>query len=103
MPYRDKERQRAYQREWQRARKAGQPTRTIARTLNLTYEEIRTASALLTVLTGLIGQVLSSKQGDIFLKARTAGYLISIGLRAVEVVDLEARIAALEEKVGVKP
>ena len=29
----------------------------------------------------------------------TAGYLISIGLRAVEVADLEARLTDLENKV----
>lgn len=33
------------------------------------------------------------------MRSRTAGYLISIGLKAVEVADLEGRITNLENKV----
>ena len=33
------------------------------------------------------------------MRARTAGYLISIGLKAVEVADLEARLTSLEKAV----
>jgi len=62
-------------------------------------EEIRTASALLTVLAGLIKEVLETKQGDVFMRARTAGYLISIGLKATEIADLESRVTTLENKV----
>ena len=62
-------------------------------------EEIRTASALLTVLAGLIKEVLETEEGDVFMRARTSGYLISIGLKAVEVADLEARLTNLESKV----
>jgi len=64
-------------------------------------EEIRTANALLTVLTGLIKEVLETKEGDVFMHSRTAGYLISIGLKAVEVADLEARLTNLENKIMV--
>ena len=62
-------------------------------------EEIRTASALLTVLAGLIKEVLEAKEGDVFMRSRTAGYLISIGLKAVEVAGLEERLTNLENKV----
>ena len=99
MPFKDPEKQKEYQRQWQRAKKAGLPVKTLTRTLNLSIEEIRTASALLTVLTGLIKEVLETEAGDIFMKARTAGFLISIGLKAVEVADLEARLTQLENKV----
>ena len=97
MSYKDPEKQRAYQRQWQRSRRAGE---TVGfKVLRVSSpEEIRTAQGLLGVLAGLIKEVLTTKEGDIFMKARTAGYLISIGLRAVEVADLEARLTNLENQ-----
>ena len=93
MAYKDKEKQKEYQREWQRQRRTGE---TVGfKVLRVSSpEEIRTAQGLLGVLGNLIGEVLTTKQGDIF-----AGYLISIGLKAVEVADLEARLTNLENKV----
>ena len=98
MPYKNPEKQKEYQREWQRQRRAGE---TVGfKVLRVSSpEEIRTAQGLLSVLGNLIGEVLTTKQGDIFMKARTAGYLISIGLKAVEVADLEARLTSLGNKV----
>jgi len=98
MPYRDPETQRAYQRQWQRARRAGETGRFKVLRVS-SPEEIRTATALLGVLAGLIKSVLETKSGDVFMRARTAGYLISIGLKAVEVADLESRLEALEQRV----
>ena len=98
MSYKDPERQREYQRQWQRSRRAG--TSPGFKVLRISSpEEIRTAHALLSVLAGLIKQVLEAKKADILIRSRTAGYLISIGLRAVEVADLESRITNLENKV----
>ena len=98
MPYKDPEKQKEYQRQWQRQRRAGE---TVGfKVLRVSSpEEVRTAQGLLGVLAGLIREVLTTKQGDIFMRARTAGYLISIGLKAVEVADLEARLTSLENKV----
>jgi hypothetical protein len=98
MPYKDPEKQKEYQRQWQRSRRAGE---TVGfKVLRVSSpEEIRTAQGLLGVLSGLIKEVLTTKQGDIFMRARTVGYLISIGLRAVEVADLEARLTNLENNV----
>ena len=82
-------------------RRAGQATKgqciEVLRSSNL--EQTRTASGLLQVLAGLIKEVMETTEGDVFMRARTAGYLISIGLRAVEVADLEARINNLENKI----
>ena len=98
MPYKDPLRQKEYQRQWQRQRRAG---KTVGfKVLRVSSpEEVKTAQGLLGVLGNLIGEVLTTKQGDIFMRAQTAGYLISIGLKAVEVADLEARLTNLENKV----
>ena len=95
MPYKDPEKQKEYQRQWQRSRRAGDGTGFKVIRVS-SPEEIRTANALLTVLSGLIKEVLETKEGDVFMRSRTAGYLISIGLKAVEVADLESRLANLE-------
>ena len=98
MPYRDPEKQKEYQRQWQRSHRASKIEGFKVLRVS-SPEEVRTAQGLLSVLGSLIGEILTTKQGDIFMKARTAGYLISIGLKAVEVADLEARLTSLENKV----
>lgn len=98
MPFKDSLRQREYQRQWQRARRAGEATGFKVLRVS-SPAEIRTANALLSVLAGLIKQVLETKEGDVFMRSRTAGYLISIGLKAVEVADLEGRLTNLENKI----
>ncbi len=98
MPYKDPEKQKQYQRQWQRARRAGEITGFKVLRVS-SPDEIRTANALLTVLAGLIKEVLETKDGDVFMRARTAGYIISIGLKAVEVADLESRLDNLENKI----
>ncbi len=97
MSYKDPARQAEYQRQWQRNKRAGDTTGFKVLRVS-SPEEIKTANALLTVLTGLIKEVLDTEKGDVFMRARTAGYLISIGLRAVEVADIESRITALENR-----
>jgi hypothetical protein len=98
MGYKDPVKQKEYQRQWQRSRRAGSTAKFKVIRLS-SPDEIKTANALLTVLTGLIKEVLDTKQGDVFMRSRTAGYLISIGLRAVEVADMEGRITNLENKI----
>jgi hypothetical protein len=97
MPYKDSLKQKEYQRQWQRQRRAAESTGFKVIRVS-SPEEIRTANALLTVLASLIKEVLETKEGDVFMRSRTAGYLISIGLKAVEVADLESRITNLESK-----
>jgi hypothetical protein len=101
LPYKDPEKRKEYQREYQRLLRAGEPTRAVIKPMSkpLNPQEVRTAQGLLGVLASLIGEVLTNKEGDIFMRARTAGYLISIGLKAVEVADLESRLTNLENRV----
>jgi len=98
MPYKDPERQKEYQRQWQREQRAGGGEGFKVLRVS-SPDEIRTANALLTVLAELIKEVINTDQGDVFTRSRTAGYLISIGLRALEVADLESRITNLENKI----
>lgn len=98
MPYKDPLRQREYQRQWQRARRVGETGQFKVLRVS-SPEEIRTATALMAVLAGLIKEVLETQEGDVFIRSRTAGYLISIGLRAVEVADLECRLTDLENRI----
>jgi hypothetical protein len=100
MPFKDKEKRRSYNRDYQRLRRAGIPKGSrgieVIQTSNL--EQTETAGGLLRILGGLIDEVLRSET-DIVIKARTAAYLISVGLKAVEVAGLEARVGELENKV----
>ena len=100
MPYKDPEQkreyQRNYQREYQRQKRAGEH-KPLVKTLN--PEDIRTARGLLDLLSDTIAEV-SAADGDIFMKARLKGYLISIGLKCVETAELEDRITKLEEQAG---
>jgi len=101
MGYKDPEQRRRYNREYARLRRAGQPTKgqsiEVIRVSNL--EQTETARGLLRILGNLIGEVTTTEKGDVFMRARTTGYLISIGLKAVEVADLEGRLTNLENKV----
>ena len=106
MPFKDPEKRREYNRGYARLKRAGQPSGSrgveVIRVSNL--EQTETARGLLRILGHLIGQILETGEGDVFMRSRTAGYLISIGLKAVEVADLESRITDLERKVtgGIK-
>ncbi len=66
----------------------------------MSNQEIETAGGLLRTLACLIDEVLHSTSGDIFIRARTVGYLASIGLKACETASLEIRLARLEEAIN---
>ena len=98
MPYKDAGTQKLYQRDWQRRQRSGEPSGF--KVLHLrSPEAIQTAKGLLGCLSELIKEVVEAEKGDVYMKARTAGYLIAIGLKAVSTVDLEARLAALEDRI----
>jgi hypothetical protein len=95
MAYKDPEKQRDYQRQWQRQKRAAEVGGTTScRTLN--PEDIRTAQGLRDLLSDVITDVAAA-EGDVFMKARLIGYLVAIGIKTVETADLEARITALEQ------
>lgn len=93
MSYKDPAKQREYQRQWQRDRRAGLPSKVQSST-----EDIRTAEGMLDILTKLLSQLMKAKV-DLFMKARTVAYVVSVGLKATEVAELERRLNILEDKI----
>jgi hypothetical protein len=94
MGYKNVERQREYQRNWQRDRRAGVPSKRV----QSSTQDIRTAQGMLDVLTELLSQLMKA-EADLFMKARTIAYVVSVGLRACETAELERRLNALEDRI----
>ena len=94
MGYKNVERQREYQRNWQRDRRAGVPSKRV----QSSTQDIRTAQGTLDVLTELLSQLMKA-DADLFMKARTIAYVVSVGLRACETAELERRLNVLEDRI----
>mgnify|MGYP000901831752 CR=1 FL=1 len=95
MPYTDPEKQRDYQRNWQRRRSAageGSP-----KALSLAdAERFTTAAGVMELLAEVLAEVQASG-GDAMQRARCIAYVAGVQMRAIETADLEARLTALEE------
>ncbi|MGB8311693.1 MAG: hypothetical protein WCE81_07500 [Halobacteriota archaeon] len=107
MPYKDKETQREYNREYQRQRRAGVNGKGPASKsgshssqpspLFETPYRIEKAKDLLKILEDVINSVREDDMITSLQRARTLGYLISIGIRIIETSNMEGRIEALEQ------
>lgn len=95
MPYKDPEKQRAYNREWMRMRRAGESGTPGGTPLPSEFR-ISAAKDILNLLAEQIEAVKQDTQAGTLEKARCIGYLAGIALKAVEAAGLEARIEALE-------
>ncbi len=95
MPYKDPERQRAYQREHKRLERAGE-CRTPGRTLLPTPFRLRTARDVLALLEEQVAAVRDDPDVGTLEKARCVAYLAVAALRAIEAGDLAGRLEALE-------
>jgi hypothetical protein len=100
VPYRDPDKQREYKKHWERMRKAGEPG-SIAGSIPPPFR-LRTAQDILTLLAKHVEAVEHAEEVGTLEKARTVGYLAGIALKAVEVTDLGARLAKLEQAVARK-
>ena len=72
------------------------PMKPLPRTLNSV--EIKTAEGMLNALIDILSQLMDAK-ADLFMKARTIAYVVSVGLRAVEIAELELRLIELENRL----
>lgn len=98
MPYADIERQREYQRNWQRKKQTG----AVKAEKNFLNPDPATARQLLAILTAALNDVVVT-DADPIIKARAIAYLVNVGFKGVEVADLEERLQKLEgEIVGFK-
>jgi hypothetical protein len=107
MPYKDKETQREYNREYQRQRRAGVNGKGLisksgshscqSSPLFETRYRIEKAKDLLRILEDAINSVREDAMITSLQRARTLGYLISIGIRIIETSNMEGRIEALEQ------
>jgi len=94
MPIKDAEKSREYQREYQRARRAGSPGNT---TLDLSASiRIKTAEDIRMLLETTINEVREAEV-DVLAKARCIGYLAGITMKAIETANLEGRVIDIEE------
>ncbi len=53
---------------------------------------------MLDVLTDILFQLMECK-ADQFMKARTVAYVVSVGLKATAIAELERRLGALEDRI----
>lgn len=95
MPYRDKERQKTYQREWQRQRRATIPSKV----QSSTSIDTKTAAGILSILSALLDELMEARI-DLLQKARVVAYVSATALRGIELAELEERIASLESKIN---
>ena len=95
MPYRNPDRQREYQREYGRLRRAGE-TQTPGQTLIPTAFRLKTAADVLALIEEQVVAVRADLEAGTLEKARVVGYLGGIALKSIEAGDLAARLEALE-------
>lgn len=94
MPYADPDRQREYQRNYQRQRRSGSTDGTCV-DLDASVK-VRTAADLLALLETVITEVREA-EADVLAKARCIGYLATVTLKAIENSNLESRLNDIEE------
>src|SRR6476661_4015600 len=101
MPYKDTERQRAYQRDYGRLRRAGE-TQTPRQTQVPTEFRLKTAADVVALLEEQVTAVRADTTLGTVERARTIGYLAATALRAIEAGDMAARVEALEAVLKVR-
>ncbi len=99
MPHSDPERRRAYQREYQRKRRAGltQEKRCQTAASLPAGFKITTAHDVLQVVEAALGLVVNA-DADPIVKGRSAGYLCGVALKALEASEFEERLRELEAR-----
>ena len=96
MPFADEDRARQYQREYRRIRRAGDECTTPGTSLLPLDFRLKTAGDVLALIEDQTAAVLEDTEAGTLEKARTAGYLATIALKAIEAGNLTARLETLE-------
>jgi hypothetical protein len=95
LPYRDKNKQRDYQREYKRNKRRGSTTPPGSVDLPASFR-LRTAQDLVDIIEQQIAAVQGDPTARTLDKARCVASLISVALRALDQRDLTLRVEALE-------
>src|SRR4051812_2541291 len=103
MPFSDPDRRRSYQRDYRRMRRAGEGGTTPVHPAIPAEVRVKTAADVLDLLQEQINAVRSTNEAGTLEKARTVGYLAGIALKAVEVVNVAARLEAIELVLKQRP
>ena len=98
MPYKDKARARQYQREW--VRKQRQNASSEKKLKHPPDFKFENAQDLTQVLEVVINEVLNAKM-EAAMRGRCIAQLVQTSIKLLEVGDLEARLSALEARLGV--
>ena len=98
MPYKDKNRQRDYERDYVRKRSAEPDSNAVAPAIH-TYEPItiETAADLRRVLELIINEILPANF-DLATKGRTIASLLNVGAQLVKLTGIEERLEKLEQE-----
>jgi len=97
MPYKDKNKARDYQREYQRKRRSKDG---YSSKIGVTAEwKLSTADDLKSVLETIVSEIMSSDSLDIGVKGRVVASLLTVGVRLLEVGSIEERLERLESKM----
>jgi hypothetical protein len=96
MPYKDADRARQYQRDYRRTRRPGDRRTTPVHPTIPVETRLRTAADVIDLLEDQIARVRGDPGAGTLEKARTVGYLLGLGLKAIEAGNLAARIEMLE-------
>jgi hypothetical protein len=96
MPIKNPDHRRAYQREYRRTRRAGDPCTTPCQTQIPVPFRLKTAADVIALIEEQVAAVRADPGAGAMEKARTVGFLAGVALRAIEAGNLAARIEALE-------
>jgi hypothetical protein len=95
LPYADMEKQKEYQRNWQRKKQ----TNAVKTEKNFLNPDPATARQLLAILTAALQDIVDT-EADPIIRGRAIAYLVNVGLKGVEISSLEERLQALEEEIN---
>ncbi len=104
MPYKDTQRRRDYDRAYKQQKRAAGLTKKRL-DMRLTTAEIKTAADLSDLFNEVVAEVRNADSASLGLEAKLRITLraVEIGLRVVETMNHEQRIAALEERLHEQP
>jgi len=95
-PYKDPNKQRDYQRNWARSRVSTKASKSEP---GLKWR-LETADDLKGVLEAVVSELMGAEDLDLGVKGRVIASLLSVGVKLLEVGNLEERLSKLEAKMA---